>query len=130
MDQLNAMGLTLLIAIFPVFPIQLARAEDNSELSSAQADPALQLTQKQWQERVRSTKLRIQQQQAARRRIPPADNRPTEEAERASEQVLNDNTLIKGDIVITDKGMFVFKGRNNEEHKISDFDPIENSKLR
>ena len=36
---------------------------------------------------------------------------------------------MKGDIVVTDKGMFVFRGRNNEERKASDF-VVESSKLR
>src|ERR1035437_8693526 len=97
--------------------MHFTQAEDDSEFSSTQvADPAFQLTRDQWRERVRTTKLRIQEQ-AARRRIQDADNGPTEEAERASERVLNDDSLMKGDIVVTDKGMFVFRGRSNEEHK-------------
>jgi hypothetical protein len=130
MDRSNALWLAPLIAVFSSIPMHFTQAEDDSEFSSTQvADPAFQLTRDQWRERVRTTKLRIQEQ-AARRRIQDADNGPTEEAERASERVLNDDSLMKGDIVVTDKGMFVFRGRSNEEHKASDFDPVESSKLR
>ena len=81
----------------------------------------------QWREQVRTTKLRIREQ-AARRRIQDTDNGPTEDAKRASERVLNDDSLMKVDIVVTDKGMFVFRGRNKKEHKASDL--VESSKHR
>jgi len=39
----------------------------------------------------------------------------------ASERVLNDGSLEPGDIVSTNKGLFVFKGRSDQERRESDF---------
>jgi hypothetical protein len=42
----------------------------------------------------------------------------------ASERVLNDDSLQSGDIVSTDKGLFIFKGRSDQERSFSDFVPL------
>ena len=39
----------------------------------------------------------------------------------ASELVLNDDSLQLGDIVSTNKGLFVFKGQSDQERRESDF---------
>jgi len=51
---------------------------------------------------------------------------PTLEEERrlASERVLNDVTLERGDIVVTNKGSFVFSGSTTEPRKPTDFVPL------
>jgi hypothetical protein len=40
------------------------------------------------------------------------------------ERALNDDSLRQGDIVSTNKGLFVFRGRSDHEHRESDFIPL------
>lgn len=56
------------------------------------------------------------------RRLPPT---PEEEARIASETAMNDGLLQKGDIVVTDRGFFVFRGVGEDGYTY-DFAPIEN----
>ncbi len=60
---------------------------------------------------------------------PPEPLRPTveEQARVASEQVLSDSTLARGDIIVTTKGLFVFKGQKSEQRL--DFEAVQSSRL-
>lgn len=120
-----AVVLGLLTAVFLVPPLRVhAEAED--------AD--LELSRKQWREHAREIKRRVQEEAAQRRlewhraRVEPS---PEDEARRLSEIVLSDDSLVRGDLVMTDKGMLRFKGRSNEEEiSASDFEPVENPGLK
>lgn len=81
------------------------------------------LTREQWQQRVEEARRRSKDFIAnTRTQTPlPPPSHPLE-AE-ASDRVVNDPTLRPGDIVATDRGFFVFVGRD-EEHRGSDFVPI------
>ena len=123
--------LGLLTAVFSVQPMR-AHAEDTpSEFSSV--DPDLGLTREQWRRHVRETKRRVQEEAAQRRlegprgRVEPSQE---DEARRISESVLNDDSLVPGDVVMTDKGMFVFRGRSNGADNARDFEPVEGPGLK
>ncbi len=45
-------------------------------------------------------------------------------ARSASEEVVNDDSLVPGDIIVTDKGIFVFRGRGKKADSARDFEPI------
>ena len=78
--------------------------------------------------------VRAIQEEAAQRRLerPLARVEPSpEEAHRLSEIVLSDDSLVAGDLVMTDKGMLRFRGRSNEgEISASDFEPVESPRLK
>jgi len=79
--------------------------------------------------------VRAIQEEAAQRRLerPLAhvEPSPEDEARRLSEIVLSDDSLVAGDLVMTDKGMLIFKGRSNEEEiSASDFEPVESPRLK
>lgn len=61
----------------------------------------------------------------ARDRIRAAPPTPAEEARLASEMAMNDGLLQKGDIVVTDRGFFLFRGVG-EDGYTNEFVPIEN----
>lgn len=61
----------------------------------------------------------------ARDRIRAAPPTPAEEARLASEMAMNDGLLQKGDIVVTDRGFFLFQGVG-EDGYTNEFVPIEN----
>lgn len=121
--RLAARSLGLLIAAFLAFTVR-AQAQDY------RADPDLELQREQWREHVRETKRRVQQEALQRRlenprgRVEPSQE---DEARRASESVVNDDSLAPGDVVMTDKGMFVFKGRSDEDDRAPNFEPVESS---
>lgn len=80
-----------------------------------------------WQEHIRDEKRRVQELAAQRRLNPPEDPPDPALAEKdrlASERVLSDYTLERGDIVVTDKGAFVFKGQTLEQRTLGDFEPL------
>jgi len=108
------------IVAFPTLP---TRAEDVPS-----PGPDLGLAREQWLEHVQETKRRVQQE-AAQRRLEGAQGgvEPSQEdsARRASESVVSDDSLVPGDIIVTDKGMFVFRGQSNEVDRVRDFEPIE-----
>lgn len=91
-------------------------------------------TRQQWREHVIDTKRRVQEEAAQRRlewpraRVEPS---PEDEARRRSEIVLGDDSLLPGDLVMTDKGMLRFKGRSNDEEiSASDFEPVDSPVLK
>jgi len=90
---------------------------------NTQDDPEGSLTREQWQQRVEAARRRsadfVANARTQTSSPPPTDPLETE----ASDRVVNDPTLRHGDIVATDRGFFVFVGRD-EEHQSSDFVPI------
>ena len=90
-------------------------------LSSGEPEP----TKDQWRQRIEAARRRAMDV-ARERRLHPEDYVPIpEDAEAAaSRRVLRDETLQRGDIVTTKKGMFVFQGRSDQPRDAQDFVPI------
>jgi hypothetical protein len=83
---------------------------------------APEIDRDQWRERVAEAKRRARQIAVEQRRRSRFDAAPIVDEERiASERVLNDDSLQPGDIVSTNKGLFVFRGRSDQERRDSDF---------
>ena len=79
--------------------------------------------------RVRAGAYRAQlKTELERRKIDRFLNHPisadVEQAQRASDEVRNDASLQKGDIVSTADGLFVFVGDPEDDHKPTDFAPL------
>jgi hypothetical protein len=83
-----------------------------------------------WQQHVASERLRVRREASQRSLVSSKPVWPTmeEQAQLASEQVLSDSTLERGDIIVTTKGFFVFKGRRSEQRP-NDFEAISSSRL-
>jgi hypothetical protein len=85
-------------------------------------DAPLDMSREQWRERVAEAKRRARQFALERRGRPTFENPSIADEERmASERVLNDDSLQRGDIVSTNKGLFVYKGQSDQERRESDF---------
>ena len=82
------------------------------------------LARQQWQEWVRAERRRIREL-AVQRRLNPEVETTVSQERRATERALNDMTLRRGDIVVTDKGSFVFIGNAEEDRMPGDFVPVE-----
>jgi hypothetical protein len=97
-------------------------AEDITETPTTEADVQPEMSREQWRQRVQEAKRRAVEAALERRTHPDRYAPPPEDAEQvASERVLNDDSLQRGDIVSTKKGLFVFRGRSNREHREDDF---------
>jgi hypothetical protein len=100
-----------------------AEGEDGPSNALKEAEQTL-LTRQQWQEWVRAEKRRIREL-AAQRRVQPEVETIASQERRASERALNDLSLRRGDIVVTDKGSFVFIGNADDDRMPGDFVPVE-----
>jgi len=76
-----------------------------------------------WRARVQEAKRRAREIAVERRLHPEltAPPPPEDPAVEASRRVLNDDSLQHGDIVATDKGLFVFRGRIDQPRRDDDF---------
>ena len=111
MLRLIAVALSLL-ACCPL-PCQ---AEDLSD-----KDPAL-MTREQWQARLKSLRERADLLRLQRGSVtPPPPPSRDELAEQASKRILEDDTLLPGDVVSTNRGLFRFQGNPNRERTTDDF---------
>lgn len=100
--------------------------------SPAQESPvSTEWTPQIWQQHVASERLRVRREASQRSSGSSKPVWPTveEQARRASEQVFADLTLQRGDIVVTTKGFFVFKGRRSEQRLPGDFEAVSSSRL-
>jgi hypothetical protein len=90
-------------------------------LSSGEPEPS----RDEWRQRIEDARRRARNV-ARERRLHPDDYVPAlEDSEvAASERVLRDETLQRGDIVTTKKGTFVFQGRSDQPRDARDFVPI------
>jgi hypothetical protein len=85
------------------------------------------MSRQQWLQRVQEAERRAKEA-AVEHRLHPERYAPYPEdkARIAGERVLNDGSLQPGDIVSTDKGLFVFRGSADQPPKREDFVPLPN----
>lgn len=97
-------------------------AQDITGTPTVEADVQPEISREQWRQRVQEAKRRAAEAAVERRTHPGRYALPPEDPEVvATESVLNDDSLHRGDIVSTKKGLFVFRGRGDREHREDDF---------
>ena len=90
-------------------------ASDASAQQSDDLDDPTAMTREQWRLRIEAAKARIQEmRREGKSMIPPPDEDPLR-------RILEDSTLVYGDIVVTEGGMFKFIGRSEAPHNPEDF---------
>jgi hypothetical protein len=100
-------------------------AQETPESGSVTDEAQPEVSRQEWMERIQEAKQRAKDD-ALEHRMHPERYVPSPEdkARIASERVLNDNSLQPGDIVSTDKGLFVFRGSADQPPKSEDFVPL------
>ena len=96
------------------------------ESAVAANDPASLMSRDQWKAHIDETRRRVRDSAAAnllrsRKAIQPT---PGEVSREATERVLRDYSLVSGDLVMTDRGLLMFRGRTGEEPKETDFEKV------
>ena len=90
-------------------------ASDASAQQSDNLDDPTSMTREQWRSRIEAAKARIQEmRREGKSMIPPPD-------EDLVRRILEDGTLVYGDIVVTEGGMFKFIGKPEAPHNREDF---------
>jgi hypothetical protein len=100
-------------------------AQDAPDRASMTDEAPREVSRQEWMERVQEAKQRAKDA-AIDRRMHPERYAPSPEdkARIASERVLNDDSLQPGDIISTNKGLFVFRGSADQPPKSEDFVPL------
>jgi hypothetical protein len=84
-----------------------------------------QISRYDWKLRIEDARKRAAQaRQDSRLNAPLRVPAPDPPEKIATERVLNDDTLQPGDIVSTDKGFFLFRGRSGTDEQTMDFVPV------
>jgi hypothetical protein len=97
-------------------------AQDAISNAAPEDDTPVDMSRDQWRERVAEARRRSRQFALEHRGRPVFDPPTAADQERmASERVLNDDSLQEGDIISTNKGLFVFNGQSDRERRESDF---------
>jgi hypothetical protein len=116
----RAAALFALLLSPPVASPCMAQDVLGSPTVEEEAQP--EISRQEWLAQVQEAK-RIAKETARERRNHPElyATSPVNQERVASERALNDNSLQPGDIVSTDKGLFVFRGRSDQQPKSEDF---------
>jgi hypothetical protein len=120
---LSAIALLTFDVFSPLGASSFAQAAITNQAQEHGVEP--EIDRDQWRERVAEARRRARQfalEQRGRSTFDPAPI--VDEESIASERALNDDSLRRGDIVSTNKGLFVFRGRSEQERRESDFIPL------
>jgi hypothetical protein len=116
----SSVALVIFMFVQPLEGACLAQDATSSPAAEDASPP--NMSREQWRERVVEAKRRARQLALENRgRIMFNAPSAAEEERIASERVLNEYSLQSGDIVSTNKGLYVFRGRPDRERRDSDF---------
>ena len=103
-----------------------ASAQPADESAVVANDPASLMSRDQWKAHIDETRRRVRDSAAANLLRSRKATRPTpgEVSREATERVLRDYSLVSGDLVMTDRGLLMFRGRTGEEPKETDFEKV------
>jgi hypothetical protein len=95
-----------------------------TSICSAQDSPLddqPQISREEWQAQVKASRERLETMRREHRRFAPRPPTPEERAEESSKQILKDESLVPGDVVSTNQGLFLFQGSRDGERRPEDF---------
>lgn len=109
----------------------LAQTEPESSLNDYLPPSEPELTRDEWRQRIEDARRRAKEISRERREHPELYKPIPEDPELvATERLLNDESLQRGDIVATKKGLFVYQGRSDQPRRERDFVPLDPKSMR
>ena len=119
--------ITVFAALSCLWLVRPGAAQNAAEGQTVEQGVQPEISREEWRERVQAAKQRVREIAIERRRHPErfAPPPPEDPALIASERVLGDDSLQPGDIVSTNKGLFVFGGRADQPRNRDDFLPLQ-----
>jgi hypothetical protein len=117
---------TLVLALGILDCASLSQAQEDAAASATDDGPRQPETSRnRWQQKIEDAKRRARDVARERRAHPELYMPIPEDPDLvATERVLNDESLQTGDIVSTNKGLFVFRGRIDQPRREEDFVPL------
>ena len=90
-----------------------------------------EVSRDEWRQRIEEARRRAREVSRERREHPELYKPIPEDPDRvATERLLRDDSLQRGDIVATKKGMFVYQGRSDQPRRDQDFVPVNPQSVR
>lgn len=90
-----------------------------------------EVSRDEWRQRIEEARRRAREVSRERRENPELYKPIPEDPDRvATERLLRDDSLQRGDIVATKKGMFVYQGRSDQPRRDQDFVPVNPQSVR
>ncbi|NYG48022.1 hypothetical protein CV770_24285 [Bradyrhizobium sp. AC87j1] len=109
----------------------LAQAEPEPSLSDYLPPSEPEVTRDEWRQRIEDARRRAKEVSRERRDHPELYKPIPEDPDLvATERLLRDDSLQRGDIVTTKKGMFVYQGRSDQPRRDQDFVPVNPKSMR
>ncbi|MCK1675294.1 hypothetical protein IVA89_26545 [Bradyrhizobium sp. 150] len=106
-------------------PSRFAQTEPEPSVSDYLPPSEPEVSRDEWRQRIEDARRRAKQLSRERRDHPELCKPVPEDPDLvATERLLNDDSLQRGDIVSTKKGMFVYQGRSDQPRREQDFVPI------
>nr|AWL99640.1 hypothetical protein CIT40_06075 [Bradyrhizobium amphicarpaeae] len=90
-----------------------------------------EVSRDEWRQRIEDARRRAKEASRERREHPELYKPVPEDPDLvATERLLRDDSLQRGDIVTTKKGMFVYQGRSDQPRRDQDFVPVNPKSVR
>lgn len=120
------------LAMYVACPLScLAQTEPEPSLNDYLPSSEPEVTRDEWRQRIEDARRRAKEVSRERREHPELYKPIPEDPDLvATERLLNDDRLQRGDIVTTKKGMFVYQGRSDQPRRDQDFVPINPKSVR
>ncbi|WP_247415934.1 hypothetical protein [Bradyrhizobium sp. 159] len=108
-----------------------AQTEPEPSLSDFLPPSEPEVSREEWRQRIEDARRRAKEVSRERREHPELYKPIPEDPDLvATERLFRDESLQRGDIVATKKGMFVYQGRSNQPRRDQDFVPVNPKSVR
>ena len=112
-------------------PSCFAKSEPEPSLSDYLPPSEPEVSRDEWRQRIEEARRRAKEVSRERREHPELYKPIPEDPDLvATERLLRDDSLQRGDIVTTKKGMFVYQGRSDQPRRDQDFVPVAPKSVR
>ncbi|MCK1757396.1 hypothetical protein IVA78_19755 [Bradyrhizobium sp. 137] len=109
----------------------VAQSEPELSLNDYLPPSEPEVTRDEWHQRIEDARRRAKEVSRERREHPELYKPIPEDPDLvATERLLRDESLQRGDIVATKKGMFVYQGRSDQPRRDQDFVPVNPKSVR
>ena len=109
----------------------LAQTDPEPSISDYLPPKEPEVSRDEWRQRIEEARRRAKDVSRERREHPELYKPIPEDPDLvATERILNDDSLQRGDIVTTKKGMFVYQGRSDQPRRDQDFVPVNPKSVR
>lgn len=109
----------------------VAQSEPELSLNDYLPPSEPEVTRDEWHHRIEDARRRAKEVSRERREHPELYKPIPEDPDLvATERLLRDESLQRGDIVATKKGMFVYQGRSDQPRRDQDFVPVNPKSVR